>query len=131
MICIAIAFLTVASLQEVLNGTENTLLRTKFSTASNLHLFVESAFMVHALMQMANVFGPILGGLINTAVGMQEACVKMGLFGIAAIGIYFLLAIFVNCTVYKENDLSLDLRMTPKGRAGLDDTRDLEGNQTL
>ena len=50
LICIAIAFLTVASLEEVLNGTENTLLRTKFSKASNLHLFVESAFMVHALM---------------------------------------------------------------------------------
>ena len=50
LICIAIAFLTVASLEEVLNGTENTLLQTKFKKASNLHLFVESAFMVHALM---------------------------------------------------------------------------------
>ena len=116
MICIAIAFLTVASLEEVLNGTENTLLRTKFSKASNLHLFVESAFMVHALMQMANVFGPILGGLINTAVGMQGACEKMGIVGIYAMGIYLILALIVSCTVHKENDLSLDVRMTPAHR---------------
>ena len=58
----------------------------------------------------------------------------MGAVGIAAIAVYLILALIVSCTVYKENDLSLDVRMTPANRrmaAGLDETRDLEGNQTL
>ena len=58
----------------------------------------------------------------------------MGVVGIVAIAIYLFLALIVSCTVYKENDLSLDVRMTPNHRAraaNLDDTRDLEGNQTL
>ena len=50
LICVSIAFLTIASLEEVLSGTENKLLRTKFNEASNMHLFVESAFMVHVLV---------------------------------------------------------------------------------
>ena len=49
LICLSIAFLTIASLDEVLRGTENKLLRTKFDRASNMHLFVESAFMVYVL----------------------------------------------------------------------------------
>ena len=50
LICLAIAFLTIASLDEVLAGTGNKLLRTKFVDASNLNLFVESAFMIQALV---------------------------------------------------------------------------------
>ena len=69
LICVSIAFLTIASLVEVQSGTENRLLRTKFNEASD-YLFVESALMVHAIVQIAHVIGPILGGLINTAVGM-------------------------------------------------------------
>jgi len=50
LIVLAIAFMTIASLEEVLCGTENKLLRTKFLNASNLHLFVESAFMLYAVL---------------------------------------------------------------------------------
>ena len=50
LICIAIAFLTMASIEEVLSGTENKLLSSKFHEASNLHLFVESTFLVHAVV---------------------------------------------------------------------------------
>ena len=100
LICIAIAFLTVASLDEVLQGTENTLLRTKFVEASNLHLFVESAFMVLAIIQVAHVLGPIIGGLINTGSGMSLTCIYMGIFGAASLLIYVIFAIYVYCTVH-------------------------------
>ena len=71
MICIAIAFLTISSIEEVLTGTENKLLRTKFNDASNIHLFVESAFLVIALVRVAHVIGPVTGGLVNTQLGMS------------------------------------------------------------
>ena len=107
LICVSIAFLTIASLEEVLSGTENKLLRTKFIEASNMHLFVESAMMVHAIMQLAHVIGPILGGLINTLVGMTSACVIMGYFGAGALVFYLIFALFVYCTVHQENTLAL------------------------
>ena len=50
LICVSIAFLTIASLEEVLQGTENKLVSTKFIEASNMHLFVESVLMVHAIV---------------------------------------------------------------------------------
>ena len=50
LITLSVAFLTIASLEEVIQGTENKLLRTKFNNASNLHLFVESAFMMLCLV---------------------------------------------------------------------------------
>ena len=107
LICVSIAFLTIASLEEVLSGTENKLLRTKFIEASNMHLFVESAMMVHAIVQLAHVIGPILGGLINTFVGMTSACVIMGYFGAASLVFYLFFALYVYCTVHHENSLAL------------------------
>ena len=74
LICLSIAFLTIASLEEVIQGTENKLLRSKFIDASNMHLFVESAFLVLSLVQICHVVGPILGGFLNTLEGMNEAC---------------------------------------------------------
>lgn len=50
LIVIATALLTVASLEEVLSGTEYKLLRTKFVNASKIHLFVESTFMVYNVL---------------------------------------------------------------------------------
>ena len=107
LICVSIAFLTIASLEEVLSGTENKLLRTKFIEASNMHLFVESAMMVHAIVQLAHVIGPILGGLINTFVGMKSACVIMGYFGAGSLVFYLVFALYVYCTVHRENSLAL------------------------
>lgn len=109
LICISIAFLTIASLEEVLSGTENKLLRTKFVNASNLHLFVESTFMVYAIIQFAHIVGPIIGGLINTEVGMAKTCEKMGWVGIGAVILYLVFAIWVHCTLYEENTLELAL----------------------
>ena len=109
LICISIAFLTIASLQEILSGTENKLLRTKFSNASNLHLFVESAFTVYNVVQFAHVIGPILGGLINSEFVMKTTCVFMGWIGFGAIFVYLLFGIFVYCTVHHENALSLNI----------------------
>ena len=118
LICISIAFLTIASLEEVLSGTENKLLRTKFIEASNMHLFVESALMVHAIVQIAHVVGPILGGLINTVVGMPQACMMMGYFGAASLVFFLIFGLFVYCTVHQENTLALrdDEDFTPPGR---------------
>ena len=107
LICISIAFLTISSLEEVLAGTENALLRTKFIEASNMHLFVESALMVHALVQIAHVVGPILGGMINSAVGMSKACTLLGYVGVGALVIYQALALWVFCTIHQENNLAL------------------------
>lgn len=109
LICVSIAFLTTASIEEVLTGTENKLLRTKFVNASNLHLFVESTFMVYAIVQFAHVVGPIIGGLINTEVGMAQTCQIMGWVGVGVISIYLVVAIWVHCTVYEENTLDLAL----------------------
>ena len=100
LICVSIALLTIASLEEVLSGTENKLLRTKFIEASNMHLFVESAMMVHAIVQIAHVIGPILGGLLNTLVGMTSSCVIMGYFGAGTLFFYLIFALFVYCTVH-------------------------------
>ena len=107
LICVSIAFLTIASLDQVLSGTENKLLRTKFHEASNLHLFVESTFIVHSLVLVAHVVGPVVGGLINAQVGMNETCTMMGIFGSASIVIYSIFALFVYCTVHQENEIAL------------------------
>lgn len=109
LICLSIALLAMASLEEVLQGTENKLLRTKFIDASNLHLFVESAFVVLTLVQICHVIGPIIGGFINTLEGMSQACVQMGFVGGASLFLYTLGAIWVQCTVHKENSLALDI----------------------
>ena len=50
LICVSISLLTIASLEEVLAGTENKLLKTKFNEASNLNLFVESTYIVICLI---------------------------------------------------------------------------------
>ena len=116
LIMISVAFLTIASLEEVLSGTENKLLRTKFVNASNLHLFVESAFMVYAIVQFSHIIGPIVGGILNTEVGSAETCRIMGWIGVGAISVYLIFALWVYCTLYEENALSLD---------GLDDLDDV------
>jgi len=77
--------------------------------ASNLHLFVESAFMVYNTVQFAHIVGPILGGCINAQFGMSKTCVIMGWVGASAILVYILFAVFVYCTVHHENNLSLNL----------------------
>lgn len=78
LICVSIALLTIASLEEVLSGTENKLLKTKFNEASNLHLFVESTYIVICLIQLMHVVGPVIGGLLNTLNGsMSMTCFKM------------------------------------------------------
>ena len=107
LICISAAFMTIASLEEVLAGTENKILHTKFVDASNMHLFVESAFLVHSLVLAAHVIGPIVGGLINSFEGMPTTCMDMGIFGCVCLGLYAIGAIFVWCTVHRENQLSL------------------------
>jgi len=108
LIVIAIALLTMASLEEVLSGTENKLLRTKFVNASNLHLFVESIFMVYSVMQLAHIIGPIVGGLINTELGMVQTCQVMGQIGAIAVFLYLVLGLWVHCTLHEENTLSLE-----------------------
>ena len=105
LICVSIAFLTIASLVEVQSGTENKLLRTKYEASD--YLFVESALMVHAIVQIAHVIGPILGGLINSYSGMPEACMVMGYVGATSLVFYLIFALYVYCTVYHENTLSL------------------------
>ena len=107
LICVSIAFLTIASLVEVQSGTENKLLRTKYEASD--YLFVESALMVHTIVQIAHIVGPILGGLINTFVGMPEACSIMGYVGATSLVFYLIFALYVYCTVYHENTLSLHL----------------------
>ena len=97
MICLAIAFLTIASVEEVLSGTAYKLLQTKFVDASRMHLFVESALYVNALVQLAYVFGPIIGGSINTAVGMSKTCISMGITGSICLLVYFVWSIVVHC----------------------------------
>lgn len=77
--------------------------------ASNLHLFVESAFMVYNTVQFAHIVGPILGGYVNAQFGMSKTCVIMGWVGASAILIYILFALFVYCTVHHENNISLNL----------------------
>ena len=78
LICVSIALLTIASLEEVLSGTENKLLKTKFNEASNLHLFVESTYIVICLIQLMHVVGPVFGGLLNTLNGsMSMTCFEM------------------------------------------------------
>mmetsp|Transcript_42874 Transcript_42874/g.56697 ORF Transcript_42874/g.56697 Transcript_42874/m.56697 type:complete len:185 (+) Transcript_42874:647-1201(+) len=107
LILISIALLTIASLEEVLSGTENKLLRTKFVNASNLHLFVESTFMVYAIVQFAHIIGPIIGGMLNTELGMAKSCQMMGWIGAFAIFLYLGFALWVHCTLYEENTISL------------------------
>ena len=126
LICVSIAFLTIASLEEVLAGTENKILHTKFVDASNMHLFVESAFLVHSLILAAHVIGPIMGGAINTMEGMQDTCIDMGIFGSVCLVIYLVFAIFVWCTVHRENHLSLremDVEQNTAGDAFNDNVR--------
>ena len=106
LIVIATAFLTIAALEEVLAGTENKLVRTKFMNASKTHLFVESTFMVYSVLQFAHIIGPITGGLINTDYTMARTCTIMGLLGITATTFYFVFAIWVHLTI-DDNTLSL------------------------
>ena len=97
LICLAIAFLTIASVEEVLSGTAYKLLQTKFIEASRMHLFVESALYVNGLVMLAYMFGPILGGVINTAVGMSKTCISMGVTGSICLFFYFVFSIIVHC----------------------------------
>lgn len=111
LIVIAIALLTMASLEEVLSGTENKLLRTRFANASALHLFVESVFMVYTVMQLAHIIGPIIGGLLNTDLGMTESCLVMGSIGAGTVVLYVILGLWVHCTLYEENTLELTMNL--------------------
>ena len=109
LVCVSIALLTVASLEEVLAGTENKLIKTKFNEASNLHLFVESTYIVICLIQLVHVAGPIIGGLLNTLnESMSMTCFNMSQFGLYCLGVYAVLALLVYCTVHHENDLKLE-----------------------
>ena len=61
--------------------------------------------MVHTLVQVAAVIGPILGGVINSNTGMQRTCFVMSIAGAVSMAFYLVFAIFVWCTVHNENDL--------------------------
>ena len=119
LIVIATAFLAVASLEEIMSGTEKKLLRSKFVNASKTHLFVESTFLVYGLMQFAHIVGPIIGGLINTDYTMARTCTIMGLFGITACIMYLIASLWVYCTIQEEESL-------PNMRLSLHDLDDAE-----
>lgn len=129
LICVSIAFLTIASLEEVLAGTENKLIRTKFNEASNLHLFVESTYMVICLIQLVHIGGPILGGALNAKNdSISMTCFNMSQFGLGCLTVYFLLSVFVYCTVHHENELKLEEDLSGRRR---DAAGDLEGMGSL
>ena len=100
LICIAAAFLSTASFQEVMSGTEDKLIRTKFKDAAGLMLFSQAAFIIQALITIAFICGPIIGGFLNDMHGMQEACLTMAFFGAGYLVFYSLGGIFVHCTRY-------------------------------
>ena len=61
-----------------------------------MHLFVESALYVNALVQLSYCFGPIIGGVINSAAGMSKTCITMGVTGSICLVIYLVLSILVH-----------------------------------
>jgi len=74
LICVAAAFLTTASFEEVMGGTRDMLQRTKFKETTGSQLFVEAASSVQSLIQISILIGPILGGFLNESLGMQMTC---------------------------------------------------------
>ena len=108
LICIAAAFLSTASFQEVMSGTEQRLIRTKFKDTSGSQLFSQAAFIVQALITFAFIGGPVLGGCLNDAVGIEEACLTMSIIGAGFLIYYTIGGIFVHFTSHQENTLNLD-----------------------
>ena len=109
LICISVALLTIASIEEVLKGTENIILRTKYNDLAKRHLFAETIFMVIALVQVMHIIGPITGGFINSSVGMSQTCLSMGYIGTGCLILYLVFAMVVQCTIHEENTLNLNL----------------------
>ena len=56
-----------------------------------------------------HVIGPIMGGLVNSYVGMSQTCLSMGYVGAGSIFLYLVFALFVYCTLHTENIISLNL----------------------
>ena len=108
LICIGAAFLTTASFEEVMSGTQSKLIKTKFKETSKSQLFVEAAFIVQSLIQLSILLGPIIGGLMKDGYGIQATCYQMGITSTIFLIIYTVLAIFVYCTSYTEVRLSLE-----------------------
>ena len=82
--------------------------------------------MVHGLVQVTHVVGPILGGSVNSLVGMTKACSDLAWLGVVTLVIYLVLSLFVYCTVHEENVLALrsenDLNISEKSHEDVDDT---------
>ena len=53
------------------------------------------------------MLGPIIGGLLNTEMGMVQTCTMMGYFGATALLLYLVFAICVYFTVHQENTIAL------------------------
>lgn len=49
--------------------------------------------------------GPIIGGIINTELGMAKTCNVMGQIGVGTVFLYLVFSFWVWCTVHEENDL--------------------------
>jgi len=64
LICLAAAFLTTACFEEVLNGTEIKLAKSKFKHVTGYQLYVEAAYLVQTVTALAFIVGPILGGAL-------------------------------------------------------------------
>ena len=72
-------------------------------------MFAEAVFKVMGLVQLMHVIGPIMGGLVNSSVGMSKTCLSMGYVGAGSILLYLVFALFVYCTLHTENNISLNL----------------------
>ena len=91
-----------------MSGTEDTLIRTKFKDNTGQQLFCEAAFIVQALITVAFICGPIIGGFLNDTFGMRNACLYMAFFGAGFLCVYTIGGIFVYCTSYNENLINLN-----------------------
>ena len=63
---------------------------------------------MQALITVAFICGPIIGGFLNDKFDMQVTSLYMAVFGACFLMVYTVGAIFVHCTSYQDNTLSLD-----------------------
>ena len=101
------AFLTTSATEEVLTGTENKLLSTKYVNWSNLHLSVEYSFIVYALVHaVCQCRSTINFGLINSGMSMAQISQIISKAGADKVSVYLAVAILVHCTEYEERRFS-------------------------
>ena len=91
-----------------MSGTEDRLIMTKFKDSSGSQLFCKAAFIVQALITIVFICGPIIGGFLNDAFGMHDSCLKMAIFGVVFLLLYTGASIYVYCTSYNDDMISLD-----------------------